>query len=159
MKKAISVIFSCLFACVIYAQSADVITDMLESSEVTYGHVCYISALQQGLINENTSLDDAIKVSYDKGIIDELVTADTAISAADLAYIYSKLWNVKGGLMFLITKGSPRYAFKQFQADGVIPRTIDPSYHISGAEALSIYTSCRSKYGNFSLKDADMEIE
>ena len=28
------------------------------------------------------------------------------------------IWPINGGLMYRLTKGSPRYAFKQFQADG-----------------------------------------
>lgn len=159
MKKIISILISCFFVAVSYAQSADVITDILESPEATYGHVCYLSAVQQGLIDENASFDDAVKVAYDKGIIPEVVSADTAIPAVNLVYIFSQLWDVKGGLMFLITKGSPRYAFKQFQADGVIPGTMDPASHMTGAAALSVYTASLSKYGDFSLKDVNMGVE
>ena len=61
--------------------------------------------------------------------------------------------------MFRLTKGSPRYAFKQFQADGILSRKQDPSDFVSGAKALSIYTSCVNKYSGFNMKAVSMESE
>ena len=56
------------------------------------------------------------------------------------------MFNIKGGLMFRLTKGSPRYAFKQMKSDGVISQNYDPSLILSGREALNIYTSCNMLY-------------
>ena len=61
--------------------------------------------------------------------------------------------------MYRITKGSPRYAFRQFQADGIMGADMDPSAFVSGEKALSIYTSCISKYSDFDMKNVSMEAE
>jgi hypothetical protein len=61
--------------------------------------------------------------------------------------------------MFRLTKGSPRYAFKQFQSDGILSRKQDPADFVSGAKVLSIYTSCVKKYSGFDIKSVSMEGE
>ena len=60
MKRILSVLFILFAAGVAFAQSADVVTDILESDEATYGQVCYLSAIHQGLISEEASYEDAV---------------------------------------------------------------------------------------------------
>ena len=159
MKKILSLVF-CLFVCLsAYAQSADVITELLESKEATFGQVSYIAAVQKNLISENDSFEAAVKALYDNGMIPEMEDPSASIPLVDIAYIYSRLWPIEGGLMFRITNGSPRYAFKQLQADGVLSSNSEPSDFVSGAKALSIYTSCVNKYSDFDIKSVSMESE
>ncbi len=159
MKRILSVLF-CLFVGVsVYAQSADVITSLLESKEATFGQVCYLAAVQENLINENDSFETAVQAMFENGRIPDLEDLEAPIPLIDIVYIYSNLWPVNGGLMYRITKGSPRYAFKQFQADGVLSSKQEPSDIISGAKALSIYTSCVNKYSGFDIKSVSMESE
>ena len=63
------------------------------------------------------------------------------------AYIFSFMWNIKGGLMYKITNGSPRYVFKQFQADRILPNDAEPKQLVSGIEIMRMFTSCEKKYG------------
>ena len=66
----------------------------------------------------------------------------------NLAYIYLQMWpDIKGGLFYKLTKGSPRYAFKQLKTDGIISDDADPNSFVSGREALSILTACMVAYG------------
>ena len=159
MKKKLSVLFCLLLAISLYAQSADVITDILESKQATFGQVCYLAAVQQNLISENDSYENAVQVLFENAIIPNSEDPLAPIPLVDIAYIYAHLWPVEGGLMFRLTKGSPRYAFKQFQADGILSRKQDPSDFVSGAKALSIYTSCVNKYSGFNMKAVSMESE
>ena len=151
--------FVLFFAISIYAQSADVITDVLESEKATFGQVCYLAAVQKNLINEKASYSDAVKALYDNHMIVTLEDADAYIPAVDIAYIFSQLWEVKGGLMYRLTKGAPRYAFKQFVYDGIIDSGTDTSTYLSGAKVLSMYTACSRKYGAFKMSDVSMEAE
>ena len=159
MKKIIAVFVFLFIGLSAYAQSADVITQILESKEATFGQVCYLAAVQKNLINENDSFDKAVDVLAEKRIIPSLEDASSPIPLVDIAYIYSKLWTINGGLMYRITGGAPRYAFKQFQSDGVLPDSAEPSDYISGAKALSIYTSCVNKYSDFDMSSVSMEAE
>ena len=159
MKKIVSVLFALFLVLSVYAQSADVITDILESDEATFGQICYLSAVQMDLVEDTASYDEAIKSLFDNSYIPEIADSDALIPAADMAFIYSHLWEIKGGLMFRLTKGAPRYAFRQFQYDGIIDAETDPASFVSGAQALSIYTAASRKYGDFDISEVSMEAE
>lgn len=159
MKKIITLFFALFLALSVYAQSADVITDILATEEVTFGQISYLTAVQMNIVNDDASYDDAVMALYESGVIPFVEEVDSPVPAVDLAYLYSKLWNIKGGLMYRITKGAPRYAFRQFQADGIISSALDPSSYVSGQKALSIYTSCVNKYSDFDMKNVSMEAE
>ena len=159
MKKIVSLLFALFLVLSAYAQSADVITDILETEEVTFGQVCYLTAVQMNIVEDSASYEDAVTTLYEKGYIPALEDALVPVPAVDLAYLYSKLWNIKGGLMYRLTKGSPRYAFRQFQSDGIIGVDVDPANYIYGEKDLSIYTSCINKYSDFDMKNVSMEAE
>ena len=159
MKKMMVILFALFLSFSAYAQSADVITDILETEKVTFGQASYITAVQLNLVGEKASFEESVNALYEKGFIQKRVESDSPISALELAFFYSKLWNIKGGLMFRLTKGSPRYVYKQFQADGVISLDLDPSSNISGAKALSIYTACVNKYSDFDISSVSMGAE
>ena len=141
-----------------FAQSADVVTDILKSDEATYGQVCYLSAIHQGIISEDASYEDAVNALLNRGQIPENVSAYDSVFMANLAFIYVQIWpNIKGGLMFSLTNGSPRYAFKKLKSDGVISENTDPKEVVSGAEALNILTACMMEYGADECMDMDIE--
>ncbi len=159
MKKVLSVLFVLLAGISLYAQSADVITEILESKEATFGQVSYLAAVQSNFINENDSFETAVKALTDNGIMPFYEDPEEPIPLVDIVYIYSRLWPIKGGLMYRLTKGSPRYVFRQFMADGIINSKQEPSDYVTGAKALSIYTSCVNRYSGFDMKSVSMEIE
>lgn len=147
--KKIIIILSVFFVTItVHAQSADVISEILDSEEVTFGQVCYLSAVQQGFITDDASYEDAINSLYERRQIPERYYEDSVVPMANLAFIYARMWNVKGGLFFRIFKGAPRYAFKQLKADGIIADYINPTSIATGVEALNIYTTCAFTYGN-----------
>lgn len=120
---------------------------ILETKEVTFGQVAYLSALYQGFISETATEEEAIKSLYKRRQIPYDVNAYTVVAAVNLAYIFSNMWNIRGGLMFYSTNGSPRYAFKQLKKDGVIPSFMDPKFIMTGEQALLIYNRGNSVYG------------
>src|SRR5574344_626832 len=156
MKKYLGIFIVLLFSGVVYSQSAEVITEMLNSPEANYGQVCYLAAIKQGLISENDSYDDAIQINYKKNQVFENVDKDCPVVYVNLAYIFSNVFTIKGSLMYKITNGAPRYAFRQMQADGVIPKEARPAVIVSGSEVLRMFTSCMSKYENINLSDVNM---
>ena len=44
MKRIFTILLVLFVGGVVFAQSADVVTDILQSDEATYGQVCYLSA-------------------------------------------------------------------------------------------------------------------
>ena len=126
---------------------------------MTFGQISYLTAVQMKIVDDSASYEDAVVALYENGYIPIIEEYDAPVPAVDLAYLYSKLWNIKGGLLYRITKGAPRYAFRQFQADGIVSADMDPSTYISGEKALSIYTACINKYSDFDMKNVSMEAE
>ena len=148
MKK-ILVLFTLVFiSTVAFGQSARMLDQILESKKVTFGQVCYISAVHQGLVDENAGFRESIDALYKKGQIPKLYYEDTTVPIVNLACLYAQMWDIKGGLFYKIFRGSPRYAFKQLKCQGVIPSNTDPHLILSGKEALALYTACSLKYGN-----------
>lgn len=158
MKRIFSILLILFAGTFVFAQSANVITDILESDEATYGQVCYLSAIHQGLIAEDATYEEAVEVLFARGQIPESVGAYDTVYLANLAFIYVQIWpSTKGGLMFTLTKGSPRYAFKKLKSDGVIPDNSDPNSVVSGRQALNILTTCMMEYGSDESMNMDIE--
>lgn len=143
MKKFISLFFVLLFSGLVFAQSADVITEILDTDKVTYGQVAYLSAVNQELIGEDASYQEAVAALIGEGQLKPNVQADVLINMEKLASLYMKMWpgKAKGGFMYRITK-APRYAFKQLKEDGLISQFSDPWDYVTGREALNILTAC-----------------
>lgn len=159
MKKYVSILFTMFLVFAVYGQSAGVIDQILETDKATFGQVCYLSAVEQGLINEDADFNEAILALADQGQIPSIVNEDTVAPVVDIAFIMSQMWDIKGGLFYILTKGSPRYTFKQFKSDGVIDSSVDPNDVITGAELLSMYTVGIKVYGGFDISAVSMENE
>lgn len=151
MKKLFIVLIVIMTGISAYAQSSEAITDILNSKTVTIGQVCYLSAVHQNLVDESATYTEAIDALYHKGQVPRMIYEDTVVPMANLAYIYAQMWDVRGGIMYRLFHGAPRYAFKQLKTDGVIPKNMDPKTTISGLEALNIYTACSIEYGKMKL--------
>ena len=156
MRKVLSILIILFIGGFAFAQSAEVVTDILNSDEVTYGQVCYLSAVHQGLISDDADYSEAVQKLYSLGQIPEDAGEYDSVYLANLAYIYVQIWpEMKGGLMFRLSNGAPRYAFKQLKSDGIFSDKADPMSIVSGAEALNILTACMMEYG----ADECMEME
>ena len=147
MKRIILIILGLFISISAYAQSQDVITEILESSEANFGQVCYISAVMQSLVTDDASYDEAVNALYENEQLPYVVESSQSIPLIDAAYIFSFMWDIKGGLMYKITNGAPRYVFKQFQADKILPYDAEPKQLVSGIEIMRMFTSCEKKYG------------
>ena len=134
MKKIFLFFFGLFISLSAYSQSQDVITEILESSEAS-------------LVTEDTTYDEAIQAVYQNGQLPTIAESAQPIPLIDAAYLFSFMWNIKGGLMYKITNGSPRYVFKQFQADRILPNDAEPKQIVSGIEIMRMFTSCEKKYG------------
>ncbi len=148
IMKKFTIIISILFlGLTLSAQSADIVTEILDAPEMTMGQVCYLSAVSQGFTSEDASFDEAILALAGQGQISEITNPSEPATAAQIAAVYTKMFGVKGGLFYRLTGGSPRYAFKHLKAQGIIAPNVDPSKKLSGREAMSIFTKVSMRYG------------
>lgn len=143
----------------LFAQSADIVTQIINAPEATYGQVCYLSAVHQNLVTDDASFKDAVSALYKAGQISEEYDVNKAAKLEDIAAIYMKMWpDEKAGLMFRISNGSKRYAYKYLKDTGIILYSCDASQTVSGREALNILTACMTEFAPEEEK-MNMEIE
>ena len=148
MKKIFIMAVVFLFSLSAFAQTADYVTEMLNTERADYAQVSYLSAVCQGLVDENATYDTAFSLLKKKGQLPSGADETAEVSLGNLSYVMSKLWTIHGGLMFRLTNGSARYAFRQLKVDGIIPPDADPSRKISGTDVLNMYTACQNRYGS-----------
>lgn len=149
MRKALSLIFTLLISACVYAQSADVVTEILESNEISYGQAAYLSACHQNIISDDAGYEEALQILISVGQVSSKVSPEDAIRGDELAEIYLQMWpEIKAGFMYRLTKGAPRYAFKKLKSDGIVDEKADPSKTLSGIQALNILTACMLEYGS-----------
>ena len=55
MKKILTLLFALFLALSAYAQSADVITEIPATEEVTFGQISYLTAVQMNIIDDDAS--------------------------------------------------------------------------------------------------------
>ena len=149
MKLKSKTIIVCLFLlCVggLHAQSADFMTQLLETKNVTYGQVCYFTALYQGSIPETASQQDAFDFINKSGYVyKDSVTAADSVTMADLSYLIIKTFNVKGGIMYSLFP-TPRYALRLLESDGLVSQFTDPSGKIKGSDFIALFIRCLEYY-------------
>lgn len=139
--------FAMLFLCgLAYTQSADFVTELLQTEKATFGQICYFTVVHRGLVDETASIEEALIALKNREEVSANTAADAAANYEDAAYLFSKIWNVKGHLLFTLTKGSRRYAFKKFQKDRIVPLHADPQESLSGVDILNIFTAGNAKY-------------
>ena len=147
MKKALAlffILFNTYFLAL--AQSADKISEIIESTNVNYGQISYLAAIHAGLADETANQQQCLNTLEEKGFVQKGHSDTEQIPLEQVAFICAKTWNVKGGIFYSIFK-NPRYSLKQLKADGVIPENSDPSKKLSGFEALNIISACIEQYG------------
>lgn len=159
VKKILFLLVCLLGFSGLYAQSADVVTQIINTSEVTYGQVCYLSAVHQKLVSDNATLKAAVSALYNAGQISEEYDANEPAKLKDIAFIYMKMWpDEKAGLMFRATGGSKRYAYRYLKDVGIILPSSDAAQYVSGREALNILTACMVEFAP-EEEGMDMKIE
>ena len=155
MKKFyLFTLITCFLLTPIFAQSADEVTKVIETKEVTAGQVAYFACTAAGSIKDNATEEDALN-TLKKTLKLKVSSENEIITCDEIAWIVSNTWDVKGSLMYLIVP-SPRYAYKQLKADGVIPSNFDTKRKLTGHEFLNILTKCQEVY---KLKNDTKKVE
>lgn len=126
------------------AQNFDVISEIMETKKITVGGASYLAAQYAGTVDENSGVETAYEKMVSLGCISSRKEIGACISLQDLCGLYAKALNLKGGMMFSITKKSGRYAYKEFRAKGYIPPHADPSMSVSGVDAIGLLNRCHS---------------
>lgn len=155
-KRSFILAVLAVFAAFSYAQVSDFLTEMIETEEVTFGQASYLCMVHKNPENEKFTYSEAMGHAIIEGVFPDSIVSKfsaidpnihTKIPLSNLCSMLAKVFEVRGGALFMLTKGTPRYAFRQFQVDGIVPLAADESLYVSGEEALNMYTRCIRIYG------------
>jgi hypothetical protein len=119
------------------AQSNAFLDEFLKETKAQAGKSIYLVLSVSGIIDEASSVDNALGFILDKKWNISFKNPDDAITLGEFSYIVMKALDIGGGLMYGIFPG-PFYACKELAYHEYIKGIIDPSRPISGNEAYSI---------------------
>lgn len=142
MKKILTAFLLILgFQFIAVSQNFDKITQIISSDEITYAQAAYIAAIYTGDVTNTSDEKAAFEALKTKGFFTDADDSESKINLGKMCSLFAKVTNAKGGLMYMITKKSPRYAYREFVAKGFISRTADPKKAVKGADAIGLFNS------------------
>ncbi len=126
-----------------WAQSADRITEILNSETVTYGQISYLAASYLGLVSDDAGNEEAIDALISNNIVKakHMGEAESAVPLANFCNICCGAWYIVDSINYSIFK-TPYYAWKEMKALKYIPSNYTRGKTISGSDALNIITRC-----------------
>lgn len=141
MKKIVLILISVFFflglAQSAFSQSAEKISEILEIDEISKGQAAYFICVYGNFTGETVSDNEAFDILTEKKLFDENENISEKTSLSKACFIIAKSLNMKGGLLYSIF-GSPRYALREFKADGIVPQNSDPNQKVSGSEFIAL---------------------
>ncbi len=142
MKKILTLLFYSVALCFCAsAQSSQKLTELIASKNATYGQVAYLCQVYSGQIDENADYEQAFNQFKESNKIKNGVSINSSITLSELSFICTKLGNIKGGLFYTIFP-SPRYAFRELKAKGILPQNADPDEKPSGRDVIAVFNGC-----------------
>lgn len=144
-KFALLFLAQVLGICAVSAQSAEKMTEVLESPKLTYGQACYFFAASSSSIADDADYSDALSLYQDLELIDSSVKADDPAPLSAVALLASNEFVIEGSLFLKLFHNS-RYAYRQMKADGIFTINDDPSLIPSGRRFFAILTDCLELY-------------
>ncbi|ULQ59581.1 hypothetical protein K7I13_14115 [Brucepastera parasyntrophica] len=132
MRKTILLLILIFFMCAVpgMAQTAELITEILEKEIATYMDFSYLIASEAGL--EITPFEAySWCTQFNSFPSDD--PANTPITVKRFSHFVMQNYGLKGGIMWTAFK-SPRYAWKELKSAGFWDHKIDPDKKLTGKE-------------------------
>ena len=133
----------CILGVCTWGQSADRITEILNSETVTYGQASYLAASYLGLVSEQATDSEAMEALIDNKLVKAkyMGSEETPIPLANFCNICCGTWYIVDSISYSIFK-NPYYAWKEMKAFKYIPSGYTSQKTLSGYEVLNIVTRC-----------------
>ena len=142
MKKVFFLLLTAVFFTFsISAQSSEKLSEIISSKKITSGQAAYLSAVYLNAVQEQADYSPSVKALEELSLLKEGTSPNDFISIDQCAFLFAKTTGIKGGLFYTLFP-TPRYAFKELQAKKIIPPDQDPSFSLSGRDAIAILNGC-----------------
>ena len=144
MKKCFAALIFAAAALAVHAQSAQKISQIVESPELSYGQAAYIALSYSDAETMDESADDvqAFEAAFQRKWIKNGAVVQAAIRLDELCALYVSAAGIKGGVLCGLIKNSPRYSFRELKALGLLDQYADPAMKVDGQNALNLFNAC-----------------
>jgi hypothetical protein len=119
------------------AQSNQLLDQLLEEQQASFGDVVYMTLTASKLVPETATPDQAIQTLQQQGWQVKILPAGSPIMLGDYSYLLMKAFRLSGGIFYSLFPG-PRYACRELGYLKVIPADARPLRSVSGEEAVRI---------------------
>ncbi len=145
IKVFLSIVFLVFISSVfqLYAQSAEIIDNIIESQGISYGEASYLAALGTGLADDEADIQTAFTIMSSRDFNKNSKTADQPATLGEFAYLLMESLEIKGGLMYSLFP-SPRYAVRELVYLGIIDFEAHPGNKLRGTDALNMLSELLS---------------
>ena len=141
MKKRPLLIAAVLLAiiCVQYgfAQSNEVIDQLLAEDQATLGNAVYLVFLAADIASEDWSVDESIQELQSRGWGFDDAAPGNVVDLGSFSFILMKTFDMKGGIMYSLFPGK-RYAARELAFLGFVPGYASPTRVLEGQEVTHI---------------------
>lgn len=136
MKKVILVLFfSILLSLGAFSQSNEFVDKLINSKAISLGQAAYLVLVASDNLSDDSDELRAFDLLVQQGMVSSSDNSERSISMAEYAFILSKSFGIKGGIMFTLLP-SPRYAYRELVARLIIQGKSDPMMTVSGERAI-----------------------
>jgi hypothetical protein len=142
MKQHISLTFLLLLLpAVLYAQSADEMQTLLQTTSVSYAQAARFVLEAAGAYNtvdaQKAAQEAAAQFAVEKKWLPAKANARDAISLEELSLLIMKAFDLKGGPMYTLFGGA-HYSYRELVFQDIIQGRNDPKMKVSGEKMLFI---------------------
>jgi hypothetical protein len=138
MKTALVTCVALLFAAgLAVAQSNEVIDEILEQEQATFGQAAYIAFLAAGEAPEDATVEEVYDgISWAEWNLEQK-GMDDPVTLGEFSYLVMENLGIQGGLMYRMIPG-PRYAARELEYLEFLLGSGAPNRALSGQEMLHV---------------------
>lgn len=137
LRKLLVITAFFLTSAALFAQSNEIIDDILGQKALTVENGAYLGLSAAGLIGDDLTPEEALNFLKDEGWIKAKRNSGDEMSLGEYSLVLMKGFSMSGGMMYTIFQ-SARYASRELGYKGYISRDAGAYRSLSGSEAISI---------------------
>jgi hypothetical protein len=137
MKKVLLLICFITGGGLLFAQTAGVIDEILDSKTINFSQASYFVLTSAGILDEKRSVEDAFTAAQANKWVSKKAEAGRPVSYGDLSLLVMRSFGLKGGIGYSITH-SRRASYRELQYKQIIQGLSDSSKKITGEQMLAV---------------------
>jgi hypothetical protein len=135
--RHVPLLLTLLVGAACYAQSNGQVDALLMQSAARTDSVAYMVFVANGSLQEDATPAQALDLLVSKGWLGKINDGATPIHLDSYCFLVMKSLDLKGGLMYSLFP-SPRYAYRELAAKGLVNTSGGPMRSMPGDEALKV---------------------